>query len=226
MRISEQFPDPARPDAGLVLSSEWAVGRPELLVPAAEAVIAAWQQCPWPEGLLAYALYLDADGDLMRHYSQWTDEPAFEHFERTGRPPRIELIDAAFPGIVRQDHTRYHLYRGSRSTAGELPGAMVAVRVDTDDDALARTWVDAVFEALEGTAGLPSGGLGAFFHISTDGRRVLNYAEWASAAAHREALAATGRGIAQGPLWDRVQNMPGVRPQSVTRYHLYRTLTP
>jgi hypothetical protein len=219
MRISEQFPDPARPDAGLVLSSEWAVGRPELLVPAAEAVIAAWQHFPWPEGLLAYALYLDADGDLMRDYSQWTGEPASENLER------IDL-DAAFPGILRQDHTRYHLYRGSRSAAGELPGAMVAVRVDTDDDALARTWVDAVFEALEGTAGLPSGGLGAFFHISTDGRRVLNYAEWASAAAHREALAATGRGIAQGPLWDKVQTMPGVRPQSVTRYHLYRTLTP
>lgn len=208
MRISEQFPDPARPDAGLVLSSEWAVGRPELLVPAAEAVIAAWQQSPWPEGLLAYALYLDADGDLIRDYAQWTGEQAYEK-----------------AGLLR-DRTGYHLYRGSRSPAGELPGAMVAVRVDTDDDALARTWVDAVFQALEGTAGLPSGGLGAFFHISTDGRRVLNYAEWVSAEAHREALAATGRGIAQGPLWDKVQNMPGVRPQSVTRYHLYRTLTP
>jgi hypothetical protein len=223
MRISEQFPDPARSDAGLVLSSEWAVGRPELLVPTAEAVVAAWKQFPWPDGLLAYALYLDADGDLIRHYSQWTNEAAFENFDRQ---PRIDLVDEAIPGIVRQDHARYHLYRGSRSKAGELPGAMVAVRVDTDDGALARTWVDAVFAALDGTAGLPSGGLGAFFHISTDGRQVLNYAEWASAEDHRKALAATGRGIAQGPLWTKVQNMPGVRPQGVTRYHLYRTLTP
>lgn len=226
MRVSEQFPDPARTDAGLVLSSEWAVGNPELLVPTADAIIAAWEKSPWPAGLLAYALYLDADGDLIRHYSQWTNRAAFVDFERTGRKPRIERIDAAVPGIVRQDHAEYHLYRGSRSTADELPGSMVAVRVDTDDEALARTWVDAVFAALEGTAGLPSGGLGAFFHISTDGKRVLNYAEWTSAEAHRQALAATGRGIAQGPLWDKVQTMPGVRAQSVTRYHLHRTLTP
>jgi hypothetical protein len=226
MRISEQLPDPARTDAGLVLSSEWAVGSADLLVPVADAVVAAWERFPWPDGLLTYALFLDTDGDLIRHYSQWTDAAAFENFTRTGRQPRIDLIDAAVPGIVRRDHTGYHLYRGSRSAGGEVPGAIVAVRVDTDDGALARTWVDSVFEALAQDSGLPAGGLGAFFHISTDGRRVLNYAEWVSAEAHRAALAATGRGIAQGPLWDKVQNMPGVRPQSVTRFRLHSTLTP
>ena len=55
---------------------------------------------------------------------------------------------------------------------------------------------------------------------------MLNYAEWESAAAHRRALAATGRGISLGPLWDKVQTMPGVRPQSVTRFHIHATLTP
>jgi quinol monooxygenase YgiN len=224
MRISDVFPDPDRTDVGLVLSSEWAVGSPDRLVTTADAVIAAWQSVPWPGGLLTYALYLDADGDLIRHYSQWTSKAAFDDFNRTGRQPRIDLIDAAVPGIVRRDHTEYHLYRGSR-TPGDKPGAMVAVRVDTDDGVLARTWVDAVFEALAGGSDLPAGGLGAFFHISTDGRHVLNYAEWADADAHRKALAATGRGIAQGPLWDKVQTMPGVRPRSVTRYRLYRTLT-
>lgn len=226
MRVTEQLPDPGRTDVGLVLSSEWAVGSAALLVPAADAVIAAWQDAPWPQGLLSYALYLDADGDLIRHYSQWTDKAAFESFTRTGRQPRIDLVDAAVPGIVRRDHTEYHLYRGSRAAGGDVPGAIVAVRVDTDDAMLARAWVDAVFEALEQDRGLPAGGLGAFFHISTDGRRVLNYAEWASVDAHRQALAATGGGIAQGPLWDKVQTMPGVRPQSVTRYRLHRTLTP
>jgi hypothetical protein len=211
LRLSEEFPDPARSDAGFVVSGEWAVGSADRLVATADAVIAARRSVPWPEGLLAYSLFLDADGDLLRDYAQWTDEGA------AGRQPDIDG--------VRRDHISYYLYRGSRSAAGPLPGAMVAVRVDTDDDALARTWVDAVFEALDQDADLPAGGLGAFFHVSTDGRRVLNYAEWVSADAHRKALAATGRGISSGPLWDKVQTMPGVRPQSVTRYHLYRTLT-
>jgi hypothetical protein len=184
------------------------VGSADRLVAAADAVIAARRSVPWPEGLLAYSLFIDADGDVLRDYAQWTDEAAARRQPERGR-----------------DHIAYHLYRGSRSAAGTPPGAMVAVRVDTDDDALARTWVDAVFEALDQDTALPAGGLGAFFHVSTDGRHVLNYAEWVSADAHRQALAATGRGISSGPLWDKVQTMPGVRHQSVTRYHLHRTLT-
>ena len=210
MRISEEFPDPARSDAGFVVSGDWAAGGADRLVATADAVIAARRSITWPEGLLAYSLFIDANGDLLRDYAQWTEEAA------TRQPD----MDA-----VRRDDIGYHLYRGSRSAAGTPPGAMVAVRVDTDDDALARTWVDAVFDALEQDGDLPAGGLGAFFHVSTDGRHVLNYAEWVSADAHRQALAATGRGISSGPLWDKVQTMPGVRPQSVTRYHLYRTLT-
>jgi hypothetical protein len=209
MRIGEQLPDPARTDAGLVLSSERAVGGAHLLAPTADAVIAGWDGVPWPDGLLTYSLFLDADGDRLLHYAQWTDSAAADRFEGS------------------REHIGYRLYRGGRSTGGEIPGAIVSVRVDTDDDALARTWVDAVFAALAGTAGLPPGGLSGFFHVSTDGRHVLNYAEWVSAEAHRRALASTGgRGIASGPLWDKVQTMPGVRPQSVTRYHHYQTLTP
>lgn len=205
MRITDDLPDPARADVGVVLAAEQAVGGADRLVAAADAVIAARRSEPWPDGLLSYALFLDTDGDLLLHYAQWTDEE------------RLPLL---------KDHTRYRLYRGGRSSDGAVPGAIVAVRVDTDDDALARTWVDAVFEALDHDGDLPAGGLGGFFHISIDGRRVLNYAEWVSADAHKKALAATGRGISRGPLWDKVQTMPGVRPQSVTRYRLYKTLVP
>jgi len=208
MRITDELPDPARADAGVVLAVERAVGGADRLVAAADAVIAAWRGAPWPDGLLSYALFLDTDGDLLLHYAQWTSED---------RVPDLAHLN---------DHARYHLYRGGRSADGAVPGAIVAVRVDTDDDVLARTWVDAVFEALDQDGDLPAGGLGAFFHVSTDGRRVLNYAEWVSADAHKKALAATGRGISQGPLWDKVQTMPGVRPQSVTRYRLYKTLAP
>ena len=222
MRISDRFPDPERDDAGFVLSSEWVSRDKEA---AARAIVDAWRDEPWPDGLLQYSIYVDADGDLIRHYSQWTGREAFDAFIATGRDPRIRKIDSEVPGIVRRDLAEYRLYRSSRD-AGRTPGAIVIVRVDTDGPEVARTLTDAVFDALAGDGDLPSGGIGAYFHISTDGTRVLNYAEWESVEAHRRAVAASGGGISQGPLWDKVQNMPGVRPQSVTRFHRYATLTP
>ncbi|MCZ9338887.1 antibiotic biosynthesis monooxygenase, partial [Streptomyces sp. TRM76130] len=55
--------------------------------------------------------------------------------------------------------------------------------------------------------------------LSTDGTRVLNYAEWASAEAHADALAAPGDGIGSAaPSWERVQNWPGLRSSTVRRY--------
>lgn len=122
MRITDAHPDPARADAGIVLSSEQAVGGRDRLTATADAAVAALAAAPWPDGLLSWSLYLDADGDRLLHYAQWTDEQA----------------------VDRAGHTRYRLYRGSRSAAGVVPGAIVSVRVDTDDGAVARTWVDAV----------------------------------------------------------------------------------
>jgi len=220
MHITDRLPDPARSDVGVALSSEWALGTSERQQAAAEAIVDAWQHRPWPDGLLTYSIYLDTDGDLIRDYSQWTSEAALDEQRR------IDPVDAAVPGIVRRDLGRYRLYRGTRSDDGRVPGAIAAVRVDTDGRDLAETWVDAVFDALAHDQHLPEGGIGAFFHISTDGRQVLNYAEWVSADAHKRALAASGGRISQGSLWDKVQTMPGVRQRGVTRYHLHRTLTP
>jgi len=215
MHITDELPDPARSDAGIAVSGEWVPGTPERQQAAAEAIVEAWQRRPWPDGLLTYAIYLDTDGDLIRDYSQWTSEAAFDEHP----------ADPAVPGVVRRDLGKYRLYRGTRADDGRIPGAIVAVRVDTDGRDLAETWVDAVFDALAHDRNLPPGGIGAFFHVSTDGRQVLNYAEWVNADAHKQALAAAGGRISQGSLWDKVQTMPGVRQRGVTRYRLHRTLT-
>ncbi|MFI7596572.1 hypothetical protein [Actinoplanes sp. NPDC049681] len=185
-----------------VIAGEWEAGDKEA---GAEAVAAAWRAKPWPDGLLSLSLFVDADGDRILHYSQWT----IEH-------PTMDL-----PG-----GGAYRLYRGERQTVDRTPGAIVTVRVDTDGPEIARTWIDAVFDALASDRALPEGGIGGFFHISTDGTQVLNYAEWETAEAHRRAMAANDGSVSRGPLWDKVRTMPGVHPRSVTRFHLYATLTP
>lgn len=78
--------------------------------------------------------------------------------------------------------------------------------------------MDGVFEAL-GTDPAPApGGLAGHFHVGTDGTRVLNYAEWASAQAHIAALAAPGDGVgSRTPHWERMQPYPGVTGGGVRR---------
>lgn len=60
--------------------------------------------------------------------------------------------------------------------------------------------------------------LAAHFHVSTDGTRVLNYAEWKSAEHHIAALTAPGEVVGNpSPLWERVQKYPGVTGGGVNR---------
>ncbi|MFC8426935.1 antibiotic biosynthesis monooxygenase, partial [Streptomyces sp. NPDC057236] len=56
-------------------------------------------------------------------------------------------------------------------------------------------------------------------HPGTDGTRVLNYAEWESAQAHLDALAAPGDGVGSATAqWERVRNWPGLKSSTVSRY--------
>jgi hypothetical protein len=67
------------------------------------------------------------------------------------------------------------------------------------------------------------GGISADFHLSVDGKRVLNYASWTDAEAHRRAIGDPGApGVARSlsPQWHTVQNTPGVTPLGFKRYRL------
>ncbi|MGW0556310.1 antibiotic biosynthesis monooxygenase [Streptomyces sp. NPDC002926] len=217
-------PDLTRAESGLVQVSTWDVGTPERQRAAVEAVAEVWQSRDWPgAGLLSYSVFVGEDGTTLLHYSQWRDEDAYQDFLRAHRDDRNEEIDAAVPGIQRRGPRSYQLYRsGGRGTDDRrIPGCVVIVDVEFDgpDTERQRAWVDGVFEALRTEPHPHPGGIAGHFHVSVDGTRVLNYAEWESAEAHREALTAPGDGVgSRTPQWAKVQSFPGVTGGGVNRY--------
>ncbi|MCI3277185.1 antibiotic biosynthesis monooxygenase [Streptomyces cylindrosporus] len=223
-RRTDTHPDLADPRIGAPLFSTWRVGTPLRQRRTVEAFAAAWERRPWPSpALLGHHLYTGHDASTVLHYSQWTDEQAHAAFARTQRLERVDEIDTAVPGIERLGLGRYRHYRSRvpEDRAARTPGCVVLVDVEFEsaDPERQRAWVDAVFEALENEPAPHPGGIAAHFHLSTDGTRVLNYAEWESAQAHQEALAAPGDGIGSATArWERVQTWPGLKSSTVSRY--------
>ncbi|MFF9014272.1 antibiotic biosynthesis monooxygenase [Streptomyces sp. NPDC014870] len=216
-------PDLTRPGVGLVLVTTWRVGTPERQRAAVDAIAKAWQSRDWPDlGLLSYSVYLGTDGETLLHYSQWTDAEAHQEFVRTFRDDRNAEIDAAVPGIERVVLHRFAPpYRSLPAQDARIPGCVVVVDVEFDgpDAARQRDWVDGVFEAMETDPAPVPGGIAGHFHLSTDGTRVLNYAEWESEQAHIDALARPGDGVGSAtPQWAKVQSYPGVVGGGVRRY--------
>jgi hypothetical protein len=107
------------------------------------------------------------------------------------------------------------------------PGCIVVVSVEFDaaDAARQRAWIDTVFEAIEAEPTPIAGGIAGHFHVSADGTRVLNYAEWVDEASHQAALDRAGTGtIGGGPKWQAVSAFPGVKSSGFTRYGFVRRL--
>ncbi|GAA1312016.1 hypothetical protein GCM10009634_79610 [Saccharothrix xinjiangensis] len=117
------------------------------------------------------------------------------------------------PGAV-----AYRRYRSGGLGSDREVGCVVLVEVRFDRPGVAERWVDLVFEALAGNSA--PGGVSARFHVSLDGTRVLNYAEWETARAHRDALAAGDGSVGTGEAWRRVRSFPGFGASDVRRYRV------
>ncbi|WP_046495689.1 antibiotic biosynthesis monooxygenase [Streptomyces odonnellii] len=220
---SGALPEITRPGVGVVMVSRWRLGSPERQRAAVEAIGRAWGSREWPDtGLLSYSVLTGNDGDTLLHYSQWSGADAYAEFVRTRRDERNAEIDAAVPGIERVGLRPYELYRADRAEdESRVPGCVVIVEVEFEgpDAGRQKGWVDAVFAALASDPAPAPGGISAHFHVSTDGTRVLNFAQWETQQAHIDALAAPGDGIGSATdEWRRVQNYPGLAVSSVTRY--------
>lgn len=222
------WPDVTRGDAGVVLVSEWSAGTAQRQRAVADALVTALDRPPWPEGLLSVNLFGSSDGSTVLNYAQWRSEEAYEAFVHRQRQSLVGRIDRGVTGIERTPAVRYRPYRSGVRTGASPPGCAVIVSVEFDgpDERRHRRWVDTVFEALEAETDLHHGGISGHFHISTDGRRVLNNAQWTSEEAHREAIERSGQGaVGSGPKRREVQEFPGVLSSGFKRYRLLRSLS-
>jgi hypothetical protein len=226
--VSNRLPDIDRPDVGLVMVSQWIAGSPDRQRAGAEIILSGWQRVPWPADLLAVSCFLSTDGGGVLNYAQWKSADAVTDFMRVHGPTLGRGLDEAVPGLEHTGPVPYKLYRSGVREGAPPPGCIVVVSVafDGPDEQRQRLWVDAVFDALAGETDPPPGGISGHFHLATDGTRVLNYAEWTTEDAHREALERSGQGtVGSGSLWHRVKTFPGVVSGGFKRYKLLGRLS-
>ncbi|MEV0089294.1 antibiotic biosynthesis monooxygenase [Saccharopolyspora sp. NPDC050642] len=225
MTSTASLPDIVRADAGLVLMSEWTVGTPERQQAATAAAMSVWDHLAWPDGLLSYSCLTSTDGDTLLHYSQWTDAAAHAGFKRSDPPERVQQIFAEVPGIERHGVVEYQRYRSLVLGDGRS-GCVVAVSFETDGHETARHFVDTLLDEQPGLAQRtdvepPAGMLANHFHISADGTRVVNYAEFADEDAHRRIVASDLRDGDDVP--QLISTTPGLRLLGFKRFHRWRT---
>lgn len=227
--LRSSLPNPSRPDAGVVVVSRWTVGTTERQHAASDEFFSQLRQIPWPDGLVSINTYLSTDGQTVANYAQWTSVDSYQTFAASHIPAIARSMERAVPGLQRSGPVLYRFFRGnSRGDQTRVPGCVVFVSVEFEsaDEDRQRRWVDTVFDAVSSDPDLPAGGISGYFHLSLDGTRVLNYAEWVDEAAHREALERSGQGtIGRGPKWLAVRNFPGVRSNGFERYRFHRSLS-
>jgi hypothetical protein len=227
--VSDSYPTVDDPAVGIVAVTSFAVGTPERLATLLDASAAAWRTLPWPETLAGITWLASLDGAHALAYVQWTSDAEFDAYGRTHRPVLAAHFAAALPDVRPAPPVFYRRYRSGTRPHAPAPGCVVIVSVEFDaaDEARQRAWIDTVFEAMAAETSPPAGGIAGHFHVSTDGRRVLNYAEWVDEASHAAALARSAQGtVGIGPKWQDVRAFPGVVSSGVRRYQLARRLAP
>ncbi|MBB5123036.1 hypothetical protein AF335_12170 [Streptomyces eurocidicus] len=204
-------PEITRPDVHTVYMSHWFVDGAEQGRAVLDEVVSAWERSPWFEGILSLSCYLSTEHDTVLTYAQCANDDVYRPFLRSlpAGPARTEPI----------------AFRPDRSAvidpAAGVPGTVALASFDVDGANRQRLIVDTVVDHLEATPAEHQAGLiAAHFHLSVDGTRVMNFAEWTSDEAHVAFLDGTTRRRSLRLSLDT----PGVRPIGFKRYHLHRSL--
>ncbi|GAA2778648.1 SDR family oxidoreductase [Saccharopolyspora taberi] len=226
VEFTDPLPDIRNPGSGVVLMSTWTLDGPRRQRAAADAVLAAWSDSPWPQGLLRHSVFLGTDGKTVLHYSQWTDEDAVAASRDSDPPERVAHIDAEVPGIQRNGVTSYQLYRSVVPGGSLQPGCIVLVSFRTDTAETGRSFVDELlsWQESELDGGSAVGGMASnHFHVSTDGTSLVNYAEFEDEAAHQAVVESMLGGDDTVPRM--IERTPGLTGLGFQRFLPYRGLT-
>lgn len=217
----EQLPEIGRTPGGLALLGTWRVGSPEAQREAVVAGREAWARVGWPHGLLSHTVFVGSDGSTLVQYSQWTNGEYARSFAGDLKRDWSTAVDAAVPGLERMGVVPLRVHgQAAGSVSGGRPGCVVLVDIETESEAHAVRWVDAML-AL-GPIDTPRTGLrAATFHISVDGRRVINFAEWTDEASHVRAVDRP-KDVDEGEI---VHATPGVRVVEHRRFLWWDTVS-
>lgn len=200
---SELLPEVRRGDVDLALVSELSANDPHVQRKLADAALARRQKGHWPVGLLSDSWLLGVDGKSVLRYAQWSGAAAHDIVDRS---------------------RAYRLHRSVVTGSGET-GCVVVVSFEIENIRRGKEWIDALIAAGDGVEPTP-GMLSAHFHVSTDGSRVINYAEWTAAAAHEDAVGGRAAKVAasapDSAVAHVVDKTPGVRCLGYARYLPYR----
>jgi hypothetical protein len=161
--MTESFPDVLRSDAATTVVDT----RPTNA--AADASLARQVRREPPAGLRALTLFASLDGRTTLVYAQWGSEADHLSWWTTNRSGEPD------PG------RHFTVYRSYRPEPAGRASMLATPLFATDGHDTQRALADAVVTVL--TDLRPEGLLGAHLHLSADGRRVINYAEWADAGA-------------------------------------------
>jgi hypothetical protein len=222
-RRTKSWPDVARTDARTVVITIRHVGDPEHQGKSASAAGAERQKEAWPAGLLSWSLFASTDGQSLMAYEQWADDGALDS-ALAGPVPYVPGIPGTEPSVP----VRYRVERSYPGGAdGETAGCLVTPVFDTDGPERQRHFIDELFAMTRDDTtrdvGQMPGALSAYFHVSVDGTRVFNYAEWTDEESH---LGAVNAPDTAGSRQRITGGIPGARPSGYHRWHLYTALVP
>ena len=174
IKSSRQFPGVGRPDAGIALVAPLYVGSADRQKAEVERVMTPYRTGSFGNGFLSMSAFVSTDEENVLTYAQWTCADAYREFMHTdGLGENDE--DATEP-------IRYKYYRGRVLEPGSVPSVLVPPVFDVDGRDRQRRSADSL---VDGPLGRPFPGLiASHFHLSTDGSRVLNWAEWVDVESH------------------------------------------
>ncbi|MFJ9851419.1 hypothetical protein [Streptomyces sp. NPDC101150] len=218
--LADVFPVIRRADAGAVLIGEWDAGSPEGQRALVDGVARRWGETPPPEGFLSRVLFTGTDGRSVLGYGQWTSHAAHQEFVRdageSGPRERVSAVLDGVGGVGDAGPGRFRLYRSL--LAEDAPGAVgcvIRVAFRTTGHEAARRLVDGLMEMFGGRQS-GDGAFGSHFHISEDGRQVINYSEWTSAEAHQRVVDSALQ--SGGAVMGFIAGLEGVEPLGFKRF--------